>query len=80
MGKALEESDAMVVLLSPEAARSESVQREIDYALVSLNYKNKVNSSPGAPHQGLSVDSAQNADYPGKKERQGNRQGNRQSA
>jgi hypothetical protein len=42
IGRALEESDAMVVLLSPEAARAESVQREIDYALVSLNYKNKV--------------------------------------
>lgn len=42
MGKALEESDAMVVLLSPDWSRSEWVQREVDYALTSKQYKGRL--------------------------------------
>ncbi len=42
VGKALEESNAMVVLLSPESARSEWQQREIQYALTSPHYQGRV--------------------------------------
>jgi len=42
VGKALEESDAMIVLLSPEAAESEWVEREVEYALTSPRYKNRL--------------------------------------
>jgi hypothetical protein len=35
IGTALERSDAMIVLISPEAVKSRSVRREIDYAIVS---------------------------------------------
>ncbi len=42
VGKALEESDAMIVLLSPDAAESEWVGREIEYALTSPRYKNRL--------------------------------------
>lgn len=42
IGKALEESDAMVVLLSPESVRSEWVRREIEYALSSKKYKDRL--------------------------------------
>ena len=38
LGEALQESDAMVVLLSPASVRSEWVQREIQFALASENY------------------------------------------
>ena len=41
-GRALEESDAMIVLVSPEAARSQWVRREIDFALGSPNYAGRV--------------------------------------
>ena len=39
---ALEESDAMVVLLSPDASRSHYVNSEIEYALGSPRYKNRL--------------------------------------
>jgi len=42
IGKALEKSDAMVVLLSPASARSESVKREIDYALTSKRFHERL--------------------------------------
>src|SRR5712692_5774960 len=42
IGKALEESDAIVVLLSPESVRSASVRREIEYALSSKQYKDRL--------------------------------------
>ena len=42
IGKALESSDAMVVLLSPEALSSPSVKGDIAYALGSLNYENRL--------------------------------------
>jgi hypothetical protein len=38
IGKALEKSNAMVVVLSPEAVKSTSVQRDIDYALGALQF------------------------------------------
>lgn len=41
-GKALEASDAMVVLISPEAARSEWVQGEIQYALGAERFKGRL--------------------------------------
>ena len=39
---ALEESDAMVVLLTPEAARSPYVKHEMVYALGAKNYSNRL--------------------------------------
>ncbi|MEX2139117.1 MAG: toll/interleukin-1 receptor domain-containing protein [Pirellulales bacterium] len=39
---ALEESDAMVVLLSPDASQSQYVNSEIEYALGSPRYKNRL--------------------------------------
>lgn len=40
--KALQESDAMVLLLSPSALRSEWTQREWEYALVSPNFSGRL--------------------------------------
>ena len=40
--RALQESEAMVVLLSPDALRSGSVRREIDYALGEQRYSNRL--------------------------------------
>ena len=42
IGKALQDCDAMVVLLSPNSADSEGQRREIDYALVSDQYAGRV--------------------------------------
>lgn len=42
LGHALENADALVVLLSPDAVASKYVQREIEYALTSLRYKDRV--------------------------------------
>ena len=42
VGDALETSDAMVVLLSPDAARSSWVRREIEYALQSRSYEQRL--------------------------------------
>jgi len=41
-GKALEGANAMVVLLSPAAAKSEGLKREIDYALTSKRFKHRL--------------------------------------
>jgi hypothetical protein len=41
-GKALEHSEAMVVLVSPESARSKWVRNEIQFALGSLQYANRL--------------------------------------
>ena len=41
-GKALEESDAMIVLLSPEGVKSPWVRREIEYAVGSRKYKGRL--------------------------------------
>jgi hypothetical protein len=41
-GEALKKSEAMVVLVSPEAMRSEWVQSEIEYALGSRSYEGKL--------------------------------------
>ena len=42
MGRALEESGAMVVLLTPAAIRSPDVRRNIEYALGAKNYSNRL--------------------------------------
>jgi hypothetical protein len=42
IGEALRDSKAMVVLLTPEAVRSDWVRREIEYALGSKNYKGRL--------------------------------------
>ena len=41
-GKALSNADAMVVLLSPDAVKSNNVQREIDFALSQPRFKNRL--------------------------------------
>lgn len=42
IGKALQESEAMVVLLSPQAMRSDQVRQDIEYALRSAQYKGRL--------------------------------------
>jgi len=42
IGKALDSSQAMVVLISPAAARSSSVKREIQFALGSEKYQDRL--------------------------------------
>jgi TIR domain-containing protein len=42
LGKALQDADAMVVLLSPAALASAHVQREIDYALGEPRFKGRL--------------------------------------
>jgi hypothetical protein len=42
IGKALQESEAMVVLISPDSMKSKTVRQEIDYALGSSRYKGRL--------------------------------------
>ena len=42
IGQALQESDAMVVLVSPNSMKSEWVRQEIEYALGSARYKGRL--------------------------------------
>lgn len=42
IGKALEQAQAMVVLLSPDSVASQNVRREIEYALVSTKYQKRL--------------------------------------
>ncbi len=42
VARALEESEAMVVLLTPAAASSPYVKRDIEYALGAKNYRNRL--------------------------------------
>jgi hypothetical protein len=42
LGKALEQADAMVVVLSPTATASPSVRAEIDYALSSAKFRDRL--------------------------------------
>jgi hypothetical protein len=42
IGRALKESTAMVVLLSPDSVKSEWVRREIEYAIGDRNYEGRV--------------------------------------
>lgn len=42
IGEALKKSRAMVVLVSPDSMRSESVRRELEYALGDPNYEGRV--------------------------------------
>jgi hypothetical protein len=46
MGDALEQSEAMVVLLTPAGLQSKEVQSEIGYALGNKNYSGRVISVP----------------------------------
>ncbi len=41
-GRALRESEAMVVLLTPEALQSSNVRRNIEYALGNVNYEHRL--------------------------------------
>jgi len=42
VGKALERANAMIVLLSPASTRSENLRREIEYALGSKKFQDRV--------------------------------------
>jgi hypothetical protein len=42
IGQALEESRAMIVLLSPDSMKSEWVRRDIEYALGDRNYEGRI--------------------------------------
>jgi hypothetical protein len=42
IGRALEESGAMIVLLSPASAKSDSVKREIEYAITSKRFRERL--------------------------------------
>jgi hypothetical protein len=42
LGKALERSDAMIVLLSPDAVKSQSVLSEIEFALSSSQFRDRL--------------------------------------
>jgi hypothetical protein len=41
-GKALEKSDAMIVLISPASAKSHMVQKEIEYALTKERFQDRL--------------------------------------
>jgi hypothetical protein len=41
-GKALEKAEAMVVLVSPAATESENLKRELEYALVTKRFRNRL--------------------------------------
>jgi hypothetical protein len=41
-GKALEKAEAMVVLVSPAATESENLKRELEYALVTKKFRNRL--------------------------------------
>jgi TIR domain len=41
-GKALEKSDAMIVLISPASAKSHTVQKEIEYALTKERFQDRL--------------------------------------
>jgi hypothetical protein len=42
IGKALEKADAMIVLISPASAKSQMVQKEIEYALTTERFQNRL--------------------------------------
>lgn len=41
-GKALEKAEAMVILVSPAAAASDNLKRELEYALVTKKFRNRL--------------------------------------
>jgi hypothetical protein len=55
LAKALQESDAMVVLLTPNSVHSSNIQHEIGYALGKQDYKDKVFSVIAASDEQLSL-------------------------
>lgn len=42
IGRALQEADAMLVLLSPVSVSSESIRRDIGFAIANPNYENRL--------------------------------------
>src|SRR5438477_366590 len=42
IGRALERADVMVVLLSPDAVRSDGIRREIEYALGNTRFRDRL--------------------------------------
>ncbi len=54
LGKALDESNAMVVLLTPNSVHSYNVSHDLNYALGKLEYKGRVISVIANPSQQLS--------------------------
>jgi hypothetical protein len=52
-GQALEKSDAMIVLLSPDAVKSRSVRSEIEYALGSPRYERRLIPVVVKPTRGI---------------------------
>ena len=46
-GRALEQSDAVVVLLSPDSVKSDWVRHEIEYVLSSPKFRDRLISCPG---------------------------------
>lgn len=52
-GEALRESDAMVVLLTPDSLRSSNISHEISYALGNKNYKDRLIPVAAAPPEQL---------------------------
>lgn len=51
LGKALDESDAMVVLLTPNAVRSSNIAYEVGYALGKQEYKDRLIPVIAAPSE-----------------------------
>jgi hypothetical protein len=51
LAEALQESDAMVVLLTPDSLRSPNVKYEVGYALGQENYKGRLISVIAAPSE-----------------------------
>lgn len=56
LGKALDESEAMVVLLTPSAVKSQQISSEISYALGHKTYKNRLIPVIAAPENQLNLD------------------------
>lgn len=54
LGEALRESDAMVVLLTPDALASPNIGYEVSYAMSNKNYKGRVLSVVTVPQDQLS--------------------------
>ncbi len=54
IGRALEESEAMVVLLTPAALASDSIRRDIEYALGNLRFKERLIPVLSGPFDTLS--------------------------
>ncbi len=56
ISQALNESHAMIVLLTPEALRSPPVRHEIEFALGNINFRNRLVSVLVGPPEKISLD------------------------